>query len=421
MAAATVTALGVVGLASAGTAATSGGDSTGVTDKEIKLGFISPATGIAGSTFQNAEDGFKACIGKTNADGGVNGRKLTYEFYDDGAVTNLQGVQDLVQNRGVFAVVNDSPFAYQGYKFLLDNDVPMVGGGFDGGEYGEPGNEDLISLSGNAAPVYGVSYTGLLDVLHDKLKVKSIAALAYKISASSTASAQNLMKYAAPEAGVKAGYLNTTLDFGTTDVGPQVLAMKEAGVDAVYLPMVASSNFAVLQSAAQNNLKFKAAVLLTGYGQDLLDQPVAATLGPEVLLVTGSKPVELKDKATKQFQADLAKYGDLPKDKVPDFGHYTGYRICKLTVAGLEAAGKDLTRRGFIDATKAMGTWNDGLSCQPIDVSAENFGKPPATSCGWYVQVKDGKYVVFNDGKPVKGKLIQATTKATTTTAPPAS
>ena len=34
-------------------------------------------------------------------------------------------------------------------------------------------------------------------------------------------------------------YLNTTVDFGSTDVGPLVLGIKNSGADAVYLPLVA--------------------------------------------------------------------------------------------------------------------------------------------------------------------------------------
>jgi hypothetical protein len=45
----------------------------------------------------------------------------------------------------------------------------------------------------------------------------------------------------------------------------------------------------------------KSTVLATGYGQPLLDQPVAKTFGPEVILATGFAPVELKTKGTKQF------------------------------------------------------------------------------------------------------------------------
>ena len=60
-----------------------------------------------------------------------------------------------MQNRGVFAVVNNSSFAFLSYRFLLEQGVPMIGGGFDGTYYGEPGNEDIISPLGNVAPVAG--------------------------------------------------------------------------------------------------------------------------------------------------------------------------------------------------------------------------------------------------------------------------
>ena len=67
----------------------------------------------------------------------MNGRKIVTEIVDDGgAANNLQASQDLVQNRGVFAVVNNSSFAFLSYRFLLEQGVPMVGGGFDGTYYG---------------------------------------------------------------------------------------------------------------------------------------------------------------------------------------------------------------------------------------------------------------------------------------------
>ena len=105
-----------------------------------------------------------------------------------------------------------------------------------------------------------------------------VAALAYGISASSTAAAENLQKFAVPEVGLKAVYTNTTVDFGSTDVGPQVLGIKNAGADAVYLPLVANSNIAVVQGLAQNGVKMKSTCLATGYGQPLLDQPVVEDL-----------------------------------------------------------------------------------------------------------------------------------------------
>ncbi len=36
------------------------------------------------------------------------------------------------------------------------------------------------------------------------------------------------------------------------------------------------------------------------------------------------------------------------------------------------------------------------------------FGKQPKTACSWYVQIKDGKFVLYPNKNPIKGKLIEA-------------
>ena len=265
-----------------------------------------------------------------------------------------------------------------------------------------------------------------------KFGATKVGVLAYGASASSSAAAKAISEYAVPSAGLKSVYLNTSVDFGTSDVGPLVLGIKNSGADAIYLPMVAATNFAIVQGLAQNGVEMKANVLATGYGQDLLDSPVAATLQSNTLLASGYKPVELKDKATKQFQADLKKYAGLTG--VPDFGEYLGYITAELAVLGLEHAGKTPTRRGFIDGLHQLGAYDAaGLSCQPVNISLGSFGQLPKTQCGWYVTVKNGKFVVANNGKPGRSKLVgdpaliaQATagtpatdTATTTTTAAP--
>jgi Periplasmic binding protein len=147
--------------------------------------------------------------------------------------------------------------------------------------------------------------------------------LGYGVSASSSASVKTFQNYAAPAQGLEPVYTNTSVDFGTADVGPLVLGIKNAGADAIYLPMVASTDLAIVQGLEQSGVTMKANLLATGYGQDLLDSPVASTLKDNTVFFQSYKPVELKDKATKQFQADLKKYSGL--DGVPDYGQYTGY------------------------------------------------------------------------------------------------
>jgi branched-chain amino acid transport system substrate-binding protein len=416
--AALVGALATMGLSSAGAAASL---DEGVSAKGIDIGYIFSKTGVAGSTFLNADKGCQARVDRENAAGGVNGRKINVEMVDDqSSGANKTAAQDLVQNKHVFMVVNNSSFAFLTYKFLQDAGIPQVNGGYDGTYYGEPGNENVISASGNVVSANGVVYDNLPKLMK-QMGATKVAALAYGISASSTAAAENFQKFAVPAVpGLKAVYTNTTVDFGSTDVGPQVLGIKNAGADAVYLPLVASSNIAVVQGLAQNGVKMKSTVLATGYGQPLLDEPVSKTFGPEVVMQTQFAPVELKTKATKQFQADLKKYASYTG--VPDYGIYTGYITCDLAILGLKNAGNPPTRAAFAPNLRKLGTYDQaGLACQPIDVSTATYGKAAPTGCLWYVQVKNGKFVPFPaNGKPIKGDLVGASTVATTTTAAPA-
>ena len=106
----------VAGLALAGIATTGAGaqgaNEPGVTAKTVKLGYIFSETGPAGSTFKNSGKACQARIDRENANGGVNGRKIEMEIVDDGSTgANLTATQDLVQNRDVFAIVNNSSFA----------------------------------------------------------------------------------------------------------------------------------------------------------------------------------------------------------------------------------------------------------------------------------------------------------------------
>jgi branched-chain amino acid transport system substrate-binding protein len=414
--------LGILATAGIPGAGAATGTDPGVTDNSIKVGYIFSKTGVAGSTFLNADKGCKARVDRENANGGVNGRKVEVEYVDDQSNANngnMTAAQDLVQNKNVFMLVNNSSFANQTYRWELENGIPAIHGGFDGVYYGEPGNENIISALGNVVAVNGVTYDGLPKLMK-AMGAKKVGALAYGISPSSTAAATNLINLAVPKVGLQKGYLNTTVDFGTTDVGPLVLGIKNNGTDAVYLPMVANSNLAVVQGLQQNGVKMKSTVLATGYGQALLDQPVSKTLGPEVVLATTFAPVELKTKATKQLQADLKKYADFTD--IPDFGVYTGYITCDMALVGLKNAGNPPTRAAFAPNLRKLNTYDQaGLACQPIDISTQTYGQAPKTGCGWYLQLKDGKFVVF----PPKGKstatpwpsnLIAESTVATTTT-----
>jgi ABC-type branched-subunit amino acid transport system substrate-binding protein len=413
--------VGVFAVADVSSAATAGPDQ-GVTATSVKLGFIYSKTGVASATSGDSDIGCKARIGRENASGGVNGRKISVEYADDqSSGANLTAAQDLVQNKHVYAIVNDSAFAFLTYRWLLDHNVPTIGGGYDGTYYGTPGNEKVISGLGNGAPVTGVT-TDLGAKIMKQLGVTKVAALGYGISPSSSNAAKSFTQYAAPAAGLKGVYTNTTVDFGSTDVGPLVLGIKNAGADGAYYAMNANTNVAIAQGLKQNGVPMKANLMATGYGQQLLDQPIANQLGPSVVFTQGWQPVELKSKQTKLLQADLKKYASFTG--VPDFGIYTGYTDCDLAITGLKQQGKNLDPSTFADGIRKLGNVNPaGLNCLPLALGLDTYGKPPSENCQYAMYVKDGKFVLLKpkgSSKPYwTGKLIGAsfTENATTTTA----
>src|SRR5215207_4524270 len=401
----------VLGIASVGVLATGAmaqsSSDPGITDKTVKLGYISSQTGVAAATHSNAH---KACDGRIkaeNAKGGVNGRKIEVEYIDDkSGAGNLTAAKDLVENRKVFAVVDNSAFAFLTWRYLKDAGVPMIGGGFDGNYYYNEGNENIISSLGNGTPVPGLTYDTAPRMMK-KLGAKKVAAVGYGASPSSSESAKATESYGAEAQGLEGVYLNNTLEFGGTDVGPVVLGIKNSGADGLYLPLDSDTNFAIVQGLQQNGVKMKANILATGYSQDLLDQPIAKTITPNDVMFSSYRPVELGGKAVKTFRSNLKKYADITG--VPDYGTYTGYIVCDIAILGLKNGGKSPTRQGFVDGIrKTNGGQYDGagLLCKPIDLSYENFGTIASDSCTWFVGVENGKFKVLNKGKTVSGKLV---------------
>jgi len=399
--------VGVLGIGlTAGTAGAQSTDSTGVTSKSVKLGFIWSQTGVASPNFQDSGQACKARVDAQNAKGGVNGRKIDLQAIDDASSgANLTAAQDLVKNRNVFAVINNSSFAFLSYRFIQGAGVPLIGGGFDGSYYSQKGNENIISAGGNGSPPpAGIIFTNGTDVAK-KLGATKIGSVGYGVSPSSSGVAKDTQKYAAPASGLKPVYLNTALEFGTTDIGPVVLGLKNAGANAVYLPLDGNTNLAIAQGLQQNGVPMKAVLMASGYGQAMLDSPITKTLNSVDVVSQVYKPAELKnDPAVKQLRADLKKAGI---SGVPDYGAYTGYIACDLAITGLQQAGKNPTRQGFIDGLHKLGTYNGAnLTCQPVDISLKNFGKTPAKSCQYFVTFKNGKFVVMNNGKPIIGSMV---------------
>src|SRR6201997_1898497 len=117
---------------------------TGATDTEIKIGNTNPYSGPA-SAYGTIGKTIAAYFNKVNAEGGINGRKITFISYDDGysPPKTVEQVRKLVESDEEFAIfqVVGTPGNSAIAKSLNQKGVPhtFVGSGAtkwaDGKEY----------------------------------------------------------------------------------------------------------------------------------------------------------------------------------------------------------------------------------------------------------------------------------------------
>ena len=118
--------LGTIGVAAASAA-----------KSPIVIGMIADVTGPAASTFADGPGGAQARIDLQNAQGGVDGHPLKLVVEDDqsSATGNSTASNYLVQDAHAFGIIEDSAYAFGGYKYLQEKGIPVTGGAYDGPEW----------------------------------------------------------------------------------------------------------------------------------------------------------------------------------------------------------------------------------------------------------------------------------------------
>src|SRR5436190_24265521 len=102
---------------------------TGATDAEIKIGNIMPYSGRA-SAYGVIGKTEEAYFKKINAEGGINGRKITFISYDDGysPPKAVEQARRLVEDDGVLLIFNSlgTPSNVAIQKYMNDKKLPQL-------------------------------------------------------------------------------------------------------------------------------------------------------------------------------------------------------------------------------------------------------------------------------------------------------
>ena len=336
-----------------------GGESTpGVTDTEIVVGTHMPLTGPAAAGYSKIAPATKAYFDYVNAAGGVNGRKITYKIMDDtyNPATTQQVVRELVLQDKVFAILNGlgTPTHTGVLDFLKTNRVP-----------------DLFVASGSRSWDQPDKYPGTFGFNPDYTVEGKILGTHVKSA----------------YAGKKVCFLGQDDDFGrdsllgiekilgpvaakqnyvtsNPNVGPQMGALKAAGCEVVMLATV--PGFTALSIGTAAKLSFKPQFIVSNVGSDpaTLTKALGASAPAllEGLTASGYLPLSI-DEANPWIQlfkkVNAAHNGNAEFDNNTVYGMSVGY----LFVQALQAAGKDLTREGLIEAVEKNGfTGGPGLT-----------------------------------------------------------
>jgi hypothetical protein len=170
------------------TATTAGAQTSsapGVTSNSITVGTISTQTGTLASNFGSLIYGERAYFDYINAQGGVNGRKINYQYaLDDGGnpTTFNQLANTLINQDHVFAVTGVGT-AFFSPNLFVESGIPTYGYNVTGNWAGP---KNLFAAGGSVEYYQG----GAPEVAYVARKTQakpSIAVVAYNVAASAAA------------------------------------------------------------------------------------------------------------------------------------------------------------------------------------------------------------------------------------------
>lgn len=393
----------VLGACSAG----SRGNSSNGSAAPVTVGLVTTLTGPAAANFNGNLQGAQARIDLQNSRGGVDGHRLQLIGVDD--QTSLQGaasaMSELIGAKHVFGIIDLSDFTVSASRLAQQAGVPVVGFPTDGPEWGQKPNTNMISVIGNVPPtgIGGVVNTLYPDVA-TLLGARNMAALAIDAEPASIEAAQSFVR-ASQSAGLEVGYQNFSIPIGSTKVDPIVLGMKQAGVDGFDSGLLDNTNYALLAAARQAGLHLVAPILVSGYGQEVLDQPATEQAAQGAVFQLFQRPVSQPDAGTRTEQSAFSTYEHFTG--IPSIGWTEGWISADLFIQGLSKSGAEPTRKSFLDALHNLKGYDaEGLLANPIDLSLAGFGTPPTRECYWFAQLEGSRFVLLGAGKPICGRNV---------------
>ncbi len=390
--------LAIVGLAA--TALPAQASEVGVSSTEIKLGMTLPMTGTASLGYNKIPGAAKAYFDYLNANGGINGRKITLVVKDDRYVPTeaVAKTNELILKDKVMALL--APLGTANVKAVASSVNPgrrgipvlFVNTGFSGFA-----DKKKYPTTYTVLPSYIMEAKIMGQYIKENFAGKKIGLLYQDDDFGTDALAG--FKTAGVNFAVRVPYASGSQS--ATAAAGWITRFRAAEVDVVILFGVSSATSAMLGTAAQ--LRYAPQWMLGSVGGDATT--IRATGVPAAVLnnAIGFSPVpattDMKDEYVKFFSDIYAKA--VPGSPF-DLNVLLGMNTAFMTAQALKAAGPSPTRRSLINAINTRGATFANSALVPAAYSRTS----QVGLTGYWV----GRYSATGDLAPIGGSYVAYTT-----------
>ena len=342
----------------------------GANDTEIRIGNIMPYSGPA-SAYGTIGKTLAAYFNKVNAEGGINGRKITFITYDDGYAPpkTVEQARRLVENDDVLLILNSLGTAHNTaiQKYMNAKKVPQLFVATGATKFGD---YKTFPWTMGWQPTYQTEGRIYAKYILQNLPQGKIGIL-YQNDDSGRDYVKGLKDGLGAAAAKRMIVAEIPYDPSEPTVDSQIVTLKTMGADVFFnesspkfaaqairkaaeigwkpvqfLASISNSVGSVLKPAGLENAK---GILSTNYLKDPTD------------------PTWKEDPAIKEWAAFMDKY--LPEgDKTSTFSVY-GYLLAQTMVQVLKQCGDELTRENVMRQAANLKDFEPGLLLPGIKIN----------------------------------------------------
>jgi branched-chain amino acid transport system substrate-binding protein len=359
------------------------GETRGVTDNEVLIGTYSDLSGVTAMWGVNNTNAWHMVFDETNAQGGVNGRKIKYIVEDNQyqIPRSVQAANKLINKDGVFMMVANggTPMNNATMPDQLAKGVPNVFPLTSARSMYEPLHHLKFGL---AASYYDQMRSGV-KVFVEQHHSKAICSMSQD-----TDFGRDVMDGARDQLKtMNLKLIAETLHKPTdTDFSASVAKLRDANCDLILLGTITRDTIQIVSAVRKIGWNVELLGQAASYDEAVAEVPGGATEGfysmTPVLFVAASDPGPKVKAFAEKYKSQFG--------KEPNFAAQLGYTAGQLVVLGLQNAGKDLNADSFVAGMEKIKDWHDIFGSPPMSFSPT---KHQGSNESFLCVVKAGKWV----------------------------